>query len=72
MGELIKNTKAEKLELKLHQRLIALLIGIMEYLSDIFEDIDNDSLISKIIYDERFLIKLKSLLKRKIYNIISK
>ena len=63
MGELIKNTKAEKLELKLHQRLIALLIGIMEYLSDIFEDVDNESLISKIIYDEKFFDKVKILIE---------
>ena len=62
MGELMKNTKAEKIELKLHQRLIALLISIMEYLSDIFEDADNELLTSKLIYNENFFNQVKSLI----------
>ena len=62
MGALMKNTKAERLELKLHQRLIAILISIIEHLADLFEEVDNDSLISKLIYDKKVFNQVKMLI----------
>ena len=63
LGEHMRNTKAERLELTLYQRLITLLMSILEHLSHLFEDVENDSLISKIIYDERVFIQIKTLIE---------
>lgn len=52
----MKNTKAEIEELKLDQRLIAILLCVIVHLPLLFEDIDNDWLISKLIYNEIFKI----------------
>jgi len=61
-GELFKNTKAQLLEQRLHKRLIALLIAVIELIINIFEEVDEENLISKIIQDESVLEKLKPLL----------
>ena len=63
IGELMRSTKAERLELKLHQRLIALLISIAEHLDNLFEGLDNDSLVSKLIYDENVFRQVMTLLE---------
>jgi hypothetical protein len=63
LGALIRNTKAEKLELKLHERLIALLIGILEHLSNLLEDTDFDLLMSKLINDEKVFKQIKILIE---------
>lgn len=60
LGELMKNTKAEQLEHKLHERLIAILINILEHLDKLFEDVDNESLISTLIYDEKVFRQVKA------------
>ena len=70
MGALMKNTKAEKVELKLNQRLIAILLYVIVHLSLLFEDIDNDSLVSKLIYDKKFLSRSRYLLMQKIIKIV--
>lgn len=62
LGELMKNTKAERLELKLHERLIGLLISILEHLDKLFELVDNDSLMSTLIYDEEVFKQVKAFL----------
>jgi len=59
LGELMKNTKAEQLELKLHERLIGILINILKNLDKLFGHIDNDSLTSILINDEEFFRQIK-------------
>jgi len=61
-GKLFKNTKAQLLEQSLHERLIALLIAIIEVVTSIFEEVDEEKIISKIIKDPSVLEKLKPLL----------
>jgi len=60
--ELSKNTKTEVLEVKLHDRLILLLIAILELIQDLFEDADSDGLFVKIINDELAFEKIKLLI----------
>ena len=62
IGELYKNTKTEILEVKLHDRLILLLIAILELIQDLFEDADSDGLFVKIINDELAFEKIKLLI----------
>lgn len=62
LGKLFENTKAECLEVKLHQRLLALLIAIAEVIDNIFTEVDNEQLISKMINNPEVFEKLKSLL----------
>ena len=63
MGALMRNTKAEQLELKLHERLIAILISIAEHLSSLFEETDNETLITKLVNDETVYEQIKMLIE---------
>jgi len=62
LGRLFENTKAEILEMKLHHRLIALLIAIVQTLQEIFEQCDSDQLMEKLIHDPAVFEKLKPIL----------
>ncbi len=62
IGEIFEYTKAQTLELKLHERLILLLIAIVEIIEQLFEDADMDKLFVKIINDEKAFEKIKPLL----------
>ena len=62
LGRLFENTKAEVLEMKLHQRLMALLIAIVQTLMEIFEQCDSDQLMEKLIHDPAVFEKLKPIL----------
>jgi hypothetical protein len=44
IGKLFENTKAECLEVKLHQRLIALLIAIVTIIDELFAEVDTQNL----------------------------
>ncbi len=62
IGRLYENTKAEALELKLHDRLILLLIAIIEIVEEFFEDADTEKLFVKIINDESAFERIKLLI----------
>ena len=62
IGKLYENTKAETLEIKLHDRLILLLIAIIEIIEELFENVDMEKLFSKIINDESAFEKIKLLI----------
>ena len=62
LGELFENTKAECLEMKLHQRLLALLIAIAEVIDEIFTEVDSCQLISRMIHNPEAFEKLKLLI----------
>jgi len=62
LGRLFENTKAEILEMTLHQRLIALLLAIVQTLQEIFEQCDSDQIMEKLIHDPAVFEKLKPIL----------
>lgn len=62
IGQLYRNTKAETLDLKLHERLIMLLFAVLEIIKDLFEDSDSEKIFIKLINDEHTFEKIKILL----------
>ena len=62
LGKLFENTKAECLEVKLHQRLLALLIAIAEIIDEIFTETDSCKLIATMINKPKAFEKLKLLI----------
>ena len=61
IGKLYENTKAEILDTKLHERLILLLVAIIEIIREIFEDADEEKLFIKMINDETTFERIKLL-----------
>lgn len=61
LGKLFEQTQKYSLELRLHQRLVALLIAIIELIEDLFEQADYSEVFQKVIYDEKAQKKLLSL-----------
>lgn len=64
IGKLYENTKADMLELRLHERLILLLIAIIEIIEELFEQFDIEKLFSKIINNEAAFERIMLLLKQ--------
>lgn len=62
LGKLFENTKAEVIELRLQERLIALLIAILDVVIALFEELDEERIIEKIIYDESTFEKIRLLI----------
>ncbi len=62
IGKIYKNTKAETLEMQLHERLILLLIAILEIIEELFENADVDKLFVRMINDETVFDRIKLLL----------
>lgn len=62
LGGLFENTKAEVLEMKLHQRLLALPIAIVRTLQGIFEQCDSDQPMERLIHDPAVFEKLEPIL----------
>ncbi len=62
IGKLYENTTAEALDIKLHDRLILLLIAIIKIIEELFEDADTDKLFIKLINDENVFEKIKLLI----------
>ena len=58
LGKLFKGTKENLLELRLHQRLIALLIAIIEIIEDLFDSADDEEVIKKIINNEELMSRI--------------
>ena len=63
LGKLYEHTKAETLELQLHERLILLLIAVLQIIEELFEDADADKLFERMINDETVFNRIKLLLK---------
>ena len=62
LGKLFENTKADVIELRLQERLIALLIAILEVIVTLFEQLDEQDVIKKIINDEQAFEKIRLLI----------
>ena len=62
IGKLYENSKSETLDFKLHDRLILLLIAIIDVLEEIFGQIEIDELFIKIIHNETVFERIKLLL----------
>ena len=63
LGKLFKNTKEACLEMKLHDRLIALLIAIAEIIDQMFDQVDSCQMISKMIENPKLFERLKRLIE---------
>jgi hypothetical protein len=72
IGRIYKNTKAQILETKLHDRLILLLIAIIDVIKNIFEEADIEELFVKIINDEQIFDKIKILIKPSTKTVLEK
>ena len=62
LGKLFEGTKAEVIESRLHERLIALLIAILDVVVTLFEQLDEQDIIEKIINDEQAFEKIRLLI----------
>ena len=62
IGKLYKHYKLQTVEIMFHERLILLLIAIIEVVTELFEEADIEYLITKIINDEQAFDKIKLLI----------
>lgn len=62
IGGVFRGTREEMLELRLHERLIALLVAIVEVLEAIIEELDMEELTLKLLNDEAAFQKIKILI----------
>ena len=62
LGKLFENTKADVIELRLQERLIALLIAILNVIITLFEQLDEQDILKKIINDEQAFEKIRMLI----------
>jgi hypothetical protein len=58
LGKLFEQTKENNLELRLHERLVALLVAVIDIIAELFEEADYNDVFEKIIYDEKAQNKL--------------
>lgn len=68
LGQLFKGTKENLLELRLHERLIGLLLAVIEVISSLFEEIDPEEIMQKAINNDEALSKLLYLIDRPVDN----
>jgi hypothetical protein len=59
LGKLFENTKAECLEVRLHQRLIALLIAILTIVEELFPEVDSRKMMTRMIADSDYFHRIK-------------
>lgn len=59
LGKLFENTKAECLEVRLHKRLIALLIAILTIVEDLFPEVDSRKMMTRMIGDPDYFNRIK-------------
>lgn len=64
LGKLFENTKEDIIEMKLHERLIALLIAILDVIATLFEQLDEQEVFEKIINDEQAFEKIRLLINQ--------
>jgi len=62
LGKLFEHRKSQVVELRLHQRLVALLIAVVELIAELFEQADYERVFEKAIYNERVYEKLSRLI----------
>lgn len=62
LGKLYENTKEAVVELKLHDRLIALLIAIIDIIDFLFKDADSEELFTTIINNDKAFEKIRLLI----------
>ncbi len=62
LGQVFRGTKENVIELRLHERLVGLLIAIIEIIGSLFEEIDGEEIMQKAIYNEKALAKLLRLI----------
>jgi hypothetical protein len=62
LGKLFENTKEDVIELRLQERLIALLIAIIDIIATLFEQVDEQDLLKKIINDQQAFEKIRILI----------
>jgi hypothetical protein len=62
LGRLFENTKAEILDIKLHERLLHLLIEILKIIETLFENSDSDVIMTKLLNNDNAFKQLKLLL----------
>jgi hypothetical protein len=62
LGKLFVNTKAEMLDIKLHERLLNLLIEILKIIETLFENSDSDIIMTKLLNNDKAYEQLKLLL----------
>ena len=63
LGKLFEQIKTQSSELRLHQRLTALLITVIELIASLFEDADYEAIFQKVMRDEKAQEKLLLLAK---------
>jgi len=62
LGKLFENTKADIIEYRLQERLIALLIAILDVVATLFEQLDEQEIMEKVINDEQAFEKIRLLI----------
>jgi len=62
LGKLFENTKADVIESRLQERLVTLLIAILKVVVTLFEELDEEVIIEKIINNEQVFEKIKLLI----------
>lgn len=62
LGKLFEGTKADIIESRLQERLITLLIAILDVIATIFEQLDEQDIIEKVINDEQAFEKIRLLI----------
>lgn len=62
LGKLFENTKEAVVELKLHDRLIALLIAIIDIICSLFKEADSEDLFTTIINDDKAFERIRLLI----------
>ena len=67
LGALFKNEKDELVELRLHQRIVLLLMSIIEVIEILFEDADIEELFSKVINDEKVYEQIQRIINPQKY-----
>ncbi len=59
---MFEKTKDGQLEIKLHERLLVLLVAIIEIIGNLFEQADSEEIISKVIYDDKAYSQIQSII----------
>jgi hypothetical protein len=61
LGKLFENTKAACLEVRLNQRLIALLIAILTIVEEVFPEVDSQKMMTRLIADSDYFQRIKKI-----------
>ncbi len=64
IGQLFRATKNDIIDLRLHERLVQLLIAIIKLVGTLFEQLDNEDLMTTMINDEEAMNKILFMINR--------